>query len=741
MAEQVQFHLERMLPDLEELQERGIFTRNEVKAIVKRRTAFEYAVHRAMKKKTDYLRYIEFELNLESLRKRRQERLAMAARKGLVKSVMRKGKNDVQRRGGDDKVAVHSSSDGSIVKRINGLYSKALRKFPGDVDLWLQFFAWAETCKNMKTTSRFLIKAIQSHPRKPVFWIKAAKIEFERNNNMNAARTLLIRALRINKDSAKIYLEYFKLELLYVDRLLERRKILFKEQETKRAAEKASEETEDVPAPVEVPNLPGEAGSSRMEQDPEIQASLKQSTSGNAASEKKLTDLVLPRVVYKNAIKAIPDDLDFRLKFLAFYTEFGYDSDNTAVQEFYGSLTRDFPSTPRAIGVLAQRHLPSEVSDPIYPSAVKITVSDFEAAVARVGTPEMMSEYLSFLRLQQAKCTDSNLKLYFAVLLLKTYSSSDAKQLLDVTEYIHWSRFVDEGLLTVRHSYTKIGVLKSGLEVHRDSGKLWLEYIESLPVGDQAPSFLEAVAATNVAEKGSVWRSYISHLTALCTAQPIQKCSQDRVDHAYEAALKPGALASSSPVSPTFADELAVLCDYVDWAQLSGGLSKLRKVCNNLVQARPRSPLFLRHCVDTLSEALSDPSVKLSESDRNAAIKDARKLYNLAISAGSSDSDNWLSAIQFEFNVAKDLTTGMQLHWRATKEVGDYATFARKFEQLKSGESVSESEEEENAKDGEDHDSEDEQEGSEDEMDEGEMGAEITLDDEVGRDDMDEDSD
>ena len=55
----------------------------------------------------------------------------------------------------------------------------------------------------------------------------AASWEFEKNGNALSGRTLLQRGLRINGESKKLWLEYFRLELLYLEKLRERRKILF----------------------------------------------------------------------------------------------------------------------------------------------------------------------------------------------------------------------------------------------------------------------------------------------------------------------------------------------------------------------------------------------------------------------------------------------------------------------------------------------------------------------------------
>ena len=72
MAEQVQAMLDRMVAPLKDLQDRGVFTQEEIHAIVDRRRTQEYALRRKGNvRKADYLRYIQDEMQLERLRELR----------------------------------------------------------------------------------------------------------------------------------------------------------------------------------------------------------------------------------------------------------------------------------------------------------------------------------------------------------------------------------------------------------------------------------------------------------------------------------------------------------------------------------------------------------------------------------------------------------------------------------------------------------------------------------------------
>ena len=73
--ERVQYSLEASLPELKDLQTNGIFSPLEIKEIIKRRTNYELQLIRRQPRKKDFLDYIEYEMALERLRRKRVSRL------------------------------------------------------------------------------------------------------------------------------------------------------------------------------------------------------------------------------------------------------------------------------------------------------------------------------------------------------------------------------------------------------------------------------------------------------------------------------------------------------------------------------------------------------------------------------------------------------------------------------------------------------------------------------------------
>lgn len=56
MADTVRYLMEEMIPELEELEKKGYFSRSEIRQIVQKRQDFEYALKRRATLKKDFLR-------------------------------------------------------------------------------------------------------------------------------------------------------------------------------------------------------------------------------------------------------------------------------------------------------------------------------------------------------------------------------------------------------------------------------------------------------------------------------------------------------------------------------------------------------------------------------------------------------------------------------------------------------------------------------------------------------------
>ncbi|KAL2039554.1 hypothetical protein N7G274_007826 [Stereocaulon virgatum] len=200
-SDKVRFYLEQSVPELQELAAKEIFTTQEILSITKKRSDFEHKLNARGSQAADYARYAEYEMNLESLRKKRAKRLG-------VKSTNHTGQ-----------------------RRIFFVLERATRKFQGDLGLWIQYIAYARKQRSNKKVSQILTSVLRLHPTRPELWIYAANYALEEKGDMTEARSYLQRGLRFCGRSERMWLQYARLEMGYVAKIVGRRRILGLDQE------------------------------------------------------------------------------------------------------------------------------------------------------------------------------------------------------------------------------------------------------------------------------------------------------------------------------------------------------------------------------------------------------------------------------------------------------------------------------------------------------------------------------
>jgi U3 small nucleolar RNA-associated protein 6 len=169
---------------------------SEVTSIARKRSDFEHKLNARGSHPSDYVRYAEFETNVDALRRKRIRRLA-------IKAPAQNGQ-----------------------RRIFFILDRGTRKFPGDLGLWMQSIEYARKQKAHKKLSQIFTNVLRLHPTKPDLWIYAAQFTMDAHANMTEARSYMQRGLRFCKNSKKMWLEYAKLEILYIAKIAARRHVL-----------------------------------------------------------------------------------------------------------------------------------------------------------------------------------------------------------------------------------------------------------------------------------------------------------------------------------------------------------------------------------------------------------------------------------------------------------------------------------------------------------------------------------
>ncbi|XP_040000819.1 U3 small nucleolar RNA-associated protein 6 homolog [Xiphias gladius] len=202
MAEIVQQRIEDRIPELEQLERVGLFTKKEVKSIIKRATALEYKLHRLIVNKEDFVAYIQYEINVLELIKKRRAHIHYQFKREEIEF--------------------------PIIHRITSIFRRATNKWKDDVQLWLSHVAFCKKWATKGQISKVFSAMLAIHPDKPALWIMAAKSELEDRNSSESARHLFLRALRFHPNNSKVYKEYFRMELLHCEKLRKQKRDLEK---------------------------------------------------------------------------------------------------------------------------------------------------------------------------------------------------------------------------------------------------------------------------------------------------------------------------------------------------------------------------------------------------------------------------------------------------------------------------------------------------------------------------------
>jgi len=391
---------------------------------VDRRRESEYLLVRFQVRKGDFLRYAEAEMALERLRKIRQKKAMTGRLKGSQKERFdaflsrqkqlleqynkeqeeekkreeeeeqdskkkRKRKSDDYKKLDKDKIAPRglgsSRGDGSIIKLIHRIFQSAERKWKADLSIFLAHAEFAKEVKTYRILTQIYAQALQFHPRNTSLWIEAASLEFfgskpnevdeddlddnspvdsgYHGGSVHGARVLLQRGIRVNPKSQDLWVQYFSLEYHFIQKLRGRREIL-------KLQSVSTNENEDE----NVNQAPG------------------------------FYEGAIPKVVYQNAIKEIPQDVSFRLEFWHTCQQFPMTLNMQKL--IISDIQRDFADKPEAW--IARAAFAFSTSEPGFEtdktslvdttSRVPNLLEVLQNAIQKLNNSEMLSKIVEFLQ-------------------------------------------------------------------------------------------------------------------------------------------------------------------------------------------------------------------------------------------------------------------------------------------------------------------------------------------------------
>lgn len=204
MSSKTRYYLEQCIPEVEDLVDKGLFTKNEVSTIMKKRTDFEHRLNSRGSSIRDYMKYISYESSVSKLRTKRVKRILDCSK-------------------------TNSISDWSIQQRIAFIYQRGCNKFPSDLKFWAMHLNFLKTrghSTSYKRIHNVYNELLKLHPNNVEVWISCAKYEYEVHANFKSCRVVFQNGLRFNPDSSKLWYEYVKFELNFITKLINRRKVM-----------------------------------------------------------------------------------------------------------------------------------------------------------------------------------------------------------------------------------------------------------------------------------------------------------------------------------------------------------------------------------------------------------------------------------------------------------------------------------------------------------------------------------
>ncbi|KAJ4976899.1 hypothetical protein NE237_002005 [Protea cynaroides] len=648
MADVVQYRLERMVDEFDDLERRGFFTRQEIAEIVKKRRNFEYRLKRPSPLKQDYLAYIEYEKQLDSLRRLRK--------KSVVRQLKAKGKKRTRK----------SVSDFAGVSRIVEIYRLAVMRFKGDIDLW---FRYLEFCREQGhgRMKQVLAQVLRFHPKVPGLWIYAAAWEFDHNLNVAAARALMHSGLRACPTSEDLWVEYLRMELTYLNKLTARKAALGEEKGTLAQVrgnadeEQWRDENKDLFMAF---NEERENADGPDVQDGELEK--KEDVFGVKGS-------ILLQTIYSKAIEGLPSSISLRKQFLEILDVTNLQHSEELKEEIMGSMKRDFSNEPEYWDWLARLQISNSanargLSKGATISQLNKAVEIYEEALKVVPSAGMFSLYAKFLMdiiaperkdSQDLWFPSTSREVEFISYLLRTYENAETMGLMTedlgyqyISFYLQLGRLEEARKLAEKlcdgklSGSVKVWVLRISIEMR------WITRKSAAPSKDDLRSIFEVLRNVltkfSISEAESLWVMALKFFSN--QKDYFDKLVQTSLDLVGRSGESGGPFSLSSAI--------------VNWILEREGLQRAREMYKRFLASPHPSLAIYKNCIEL--------ETNLAVVGDNDGLANARKLYESALATYDQDLGLWRDFYSMEIKAGTSETANA-VYWRARKILKDAA--------------------------------------------------------------------
>ncbi|KAI5012746.1 hypothetical protein ZWY2020_025012 [Hordeum vulgare] len=665
MADAVQYRLERMSDELDDLERRGLFTRAELAEVVRRRRDFEFRLRRHSPRKADFLDYIAYLLRVDALRDLRKRAIIRATPNPTHSDEDKDTNEDGKKRRKKKKKWAKSISDFAGVLRVLDVYRMATVRFKGDLDLWFRYLEFCRQ-KGHGRMKQVMAQAIRYHPKVPGLWMYAAAWEFDQNLNVAAARALMQSGLRSCPESEDMWIEYLRMELTYLNKLKARKVALGEDVKT---LEKSSDDS-----------------GQWKEENKELFMSLDEQ--GDSPKESGLQDVALEdkedlfwqqgvliiRTIYHGAMEALPSSLTLRKKILEILNSVELAHSEELRLEVMDDLKKDFSHSEDYWDWLARLQLSDSTNSSTLNKKDSVlnklnkSIQVYDEAVRKLPTSKMYSLYANFwLGVVFSDREDSISLFHDADFDASEFTSS----ILKVFENAELCGCLSEDLACQYVSlYLKLGRSEEAKNLAEklcsgplsQAANLWnlrasIE-IKSLATATGSASFSEE----NLSSLFDLFNIVLPKLS-ITKAEGLWHTAMKLFSHEkiyFEKLVKCAMLSLSSAGGSDCG--ASVSSAFVGWVLQKDGIKQARKMYKRFL-ALPRPSLkFFQFCIELEANLAS-----IGNSD---GLANARKLYDSATSLYPQERELWRKYYNMELTVGTSETSNA-IYWRARKVLND----------------------------------------------------------------------
>jgi len=269
-------------------------------------------------------------------------------------------------------------------------------------------------------------------------WIYAARHAVDENGDMTEARNFMQRGLRFNKGSRQLWLEYTKLELVCIAKIITRRQLLGIDGLSE--APQLSNEDEKM---IELPKITAEEVNLELKENgQDIDNSPLNNTENNPA-----LNGAIPLAVFDAAIKEISNDVEF---VFSFFTLFGTFPNLPCLSKLLDHVINHalstYPTSPLALFMdIKASILGVEPTNPSFPSKIGTMLSKIASHISEASPRVKLYQLVTtFLReILYIENLDPAVDTVIKSALNKYFKQAETGGDIDVEMYLAWAKILE----------------------------------------------------------------------------------------------------------------------------------------------------------------------------------------------------------------------------------------------------------------------------------------------------------